>query len=217
MVVALGPITELKNAEAPILKLLGWQEWIADTLHQSNYLELFGQQRENEASKAGDKSDISFICQYFPEICKGDFSALVDPDPELINVEQLESFMARAGKEGTSLKNLEHLGQLLMTGRFQRFDYKDAKRNELAYGGQRVPPNVDLEKIKIPVALLVGQQDSLATLADNLELRKKLMQKSLVFFKTYAADHISLILGADPTGLNSDFLDLLEYGFQSEI
>ena len=79
--------------------------------------------------------------------------------------------------------------------------------------GQTTPPTIDVSEIKVPVALMVGVSDPLATLADSLDLRKKLDPQSLVFFKTYEADHISLLLGNDTEVLNQDMLELLKYAF----
>ena len=57
---------------------------------------------------------------------------------------------------GASLKQMAHFGQIVKTG-----------LNEKHYGrGVTVPPAIDLRKIRIPVAMIVGGKDKLATLAD---------------------------------------------------
>ena len=61
--------------------------------------------------------------------------------------------------------------------------------------------------------MMVGVSDTLATLADNIDLRKKLNPDKLLFFKSYEADHISLILGDDTDIINRDLLDLLKFSF----
>lgn len=66
------------------------------------------------------------------------------------------------------------------------------------------------------MALLVGVNDPLATLADNIDLRRKLDKEALIFFKSYDADHISLILGSDPQLLNNDLLGLLKNGSKTQ-
>lgn len=60
-----------------------------------------------------------------------------------------------------------------MSNGFTRFDFEDGKLNEAAYG-QPSAPLIDLAQIKIPVALMVGVQDTLATLADNMTLRDQI-------------------------------------------
>ena len=62
---------------------------------------------------------------------------------------------------------MAHFGQIVKTGEFKDFDYGSAKLNEKHYGqGVTVPPTIDLGKIRIPVAMIVGGKDKLATLAD---------------------------------------------------
>ena len=97
-----------------------------------------------------------------------------------------------------------------MTESFQRYDYEDAKLN-LHHYGQESPPIIDLSQISVPVAIMVGVSDTLATLADNIDLRNKLNPEKLLFFKSYEADHISLILGDDTEIINKDLLDLLKF------
>ena len=58
---------------------------------------------------------------------------------------------------GASLKQMAHFGQIVKTGEFKDFDYGR---------GVTVPPAIDLRKIRIPVAMIVGGKDKLATLAD---------------------------------------------------
>ncbi len=43
ILIALGPLTQMKNVEDPVLRLFGWQNWISETLEADNYVELFGQ------------------------------------------------------------------------------------------------------------------------------------------------------------------------------
>ena len=99
-----------------------------------------------------------------------------------------------------------------MTDSFQDFDYSDPAKNLKVYG-QETPPSFDLKSIKVPVALMIGVNDTLATLADNLKLRRELNPESLVFFKSYVADHISMILGNREMAavLNKDLIQLLEH------
>lgn len=55
----------------------------------------------------------------------------------------------------------------MKTGEFKDFDYGSPELNERHYGhGVKVPPTIDLRKIRIPIAMIVGGKDKLATLAD---------------------------------------------------
>lgn len=55
----------------------------------------------------------------------------------------------------------------MQTGEFKDFDYGSPELNERHYGrGVKVPPTIDLSRIRIPIAMIVGGKDKLATLAD---------------------------------------------------
>ena len=68
---------------------------------------------------------------------------------------------------GASMKQMAHFGQIVKSGEFKDFDYGSPCLNEAHYGrGITVPPTIDLRKIRIPIAMIVGGKDKLATLAD---------------------------------------------------
>ena len=59
-----------------------------------------------------------------------------------------------------------HYGQMMKSGKFQRFDYGDAETNQKHYQAD-TPPELDLSTIeKVPVAMFVGKKDTLATPED---------------------------------------------------
>lgn len=61
---------------------------------------------------------------------------------------------------GAGWKNLIHYGQIIQSGRFQRFDY--GKATNLKKYGSEQPPEYDLSKIKVKTALFTGDVDILA-------------------------------------------------------
>lgn len=63
--------------------------------------------------------------------------------------------------------------------------------------GQKTPPEIDISQIRVPVAMMVGDQDTLATYKDSLDVKSKIKSKSLYFYDHYPGDHISLIVGKD--------------------
>ena len=68
---------------------------------------------------------------------------------------------------GASMKQMAHFGQIVKSGEFKDFDYGSPSLNEAHYGRDiTVPPTIDLRKIRIPIAMIVGGKDKLATLAD---------------------------------------------------
>lgn len=91
------------------------------------------------------------------------------------------------------------------------YDY-DTAVNQYFYG-QSDPPEVFVENIKVPVAMMVGTMDSIATLDDNYGIRDRLLDEQLFFFGTYEADHVALLLLKDATDLNNDLMYLLSLDY----
>lgn len=96
----------------------------------------------------------------------------------------------------TSLKSLIHFGNLTKKGGFTRFDYDGAQPNIDHYGVD-YPPKIDLTKIaKVPVAMFVGDKDTVSTAADA-EVTKADVATN-VFYKVYPnMDHDSFAIGKD--------------------
>jgi len=74
---------------------------------------------------------------------------------------------------GTSVGNLAHFGQMVMSGLFQYFDFGSAESNRKHYR-QNTPPLYHLENVQVPVALFYGQLDILADPQDVKEIISKL-------------------------------------------
>lgn len=62
---------------------------------------------------------------------------------------------------GASIKQLEHFGQLMKSGHFRKFD-RGYIRNQLEYN-RMTPPDYDLSKVKVPVALYYSMNDMLVS------------------------------------------------------
>ncbi len=71
---------------------------------------------------------------------------------------------------GTSLRTLEHYGQLNVSGKFQYYDYNFQSQNKADNWEkyhQESPPEIDLTKIsRVPIAMYIGKGDLLATVDD---------------------------------------------------
>ncbi|XP_023946658.2 lipase 1-like [Bicyclus anynana] len=71
-----------------------------------------------------------------------------------------------------SVKNILHLAQLHNRATFAQYDYGFLKN--IAVYGASIPPEYDLSKVAMPVAIIVGDNDKLSTLKDVSTLRSKL-------------------------------------------
>ena len=76
--------------------------------------------------------------------------------------------------------------------------------------GQHEPPEYDLSKIKhVPIAIMAGTDDILASLADTRWIKDKLDPNVVVFHKEYNMGHISFVAGKK-TEYIDDVLKLLK-------
>ncbi len=83
---------------------------------------------------------------------------------------------------GSSSKSFEHFAQIIRAGRFRYYDYGEEKNNE-EYG-QAHPPLIDLKEIKkVPIGLVVGKGDQLATKEDAQWLRRTLSSSVLKLYR----------------------------------
>lgn len=104
------------------------------------------------------------ICTYFPAVCTTALGIFSDTRTDLVNQAQMDLYFKHFNA-GSSLRNLDHMGQLMRTGKFQRFDYGVA--TNLQVYGTASPPLYPIEDIYIPIAMFVGKYDTLATPKDN--------------------------------------------------
>ncbi len=72
---------------------------------------------------------------------------------------------------GSSTKTFLHYGQLILSGDFRQYDYKEFNPDH--YDGAMEPPAYDLSKITAPVVLYYGDNDFLAdkTVSNNLHIK----------------------------------------------
>lgn len=82
-------------------------------------------------------------------------------------MDRVSNFVARFPC-GSSVKNLNHFGQLIKSDKFCKFDYGQAKNLQIY--GTKTPPNYNLTKITEPIHLFVGEYDRLADLTDTKRL-----------------------------------------------
>ena len=112
-----------------------------------------------------------------------------------MNEEASESFQSRLPSP-TSLKLVEHLGQIYASGRFQDYDY-GFETNTAIYGTE-LPPEFDLTQITgVPVAILEGELDFETEDRDNQWLIQQI-QDIVVFNRTYEGyGHYDLFIAED--------------------
>lgn len=102
---------------------------------------------------------------------------------------------------GTSVYSMAHYLQLIKRGGFQAYDYSftDKSLNVKHYGSQ-VPPTYDLDKIpsNIPILIMPGGTDTMATLEDCKTLYNLLSEKQRVDLEMHVVEgynHVDFMWG----------------------
>ena len=81
---------------------------------------------------------------------------------------------------------------------------------------QLTPPEVPLEDISVPVAMVIGEYDKLATPADA-EWTSNKISNALVFKETYPLGHLAFSLAKDMSWFTDDIVPLIgQYATNSQ-
>ena len=109
-----------------------------------------------------------------------------------------------------SIKQLIHLAQFIKYGKFEQFDYGTYWENFWAYY-KGSPPAIKLPNVPthIPIALLVGKQDTLADKIDVDRLASELGDRVVMHKEYDNFDHFGFSTGKDMSWTN-DVLTLLK-------
>mmetsp|Transcript_19030 Transcript_19030/g.34402 ORF Transcript_19030/g.34402 Transcript_19030/m.34402 type:complete len:399 (+) Transcript_19030:71-1267(+) len=96
---------------------------------------------------------------------------------------------------GTSMKSIEHYGQLIQSGGFKDYDY-GADENMKVYGSKEPPSFVLGDAAKIPIAMFIGTHDDLGDVKDESRAASELPEESSVFTEFFNDfSHITWIGG----------------------
>ena len=84
---------------------------------------------------------------------KTDVALMTFLGPSLnVNVTRLQVYLSET-PAGTSIMNLDHFRQLVINGKYCKYDYGPEKNMEKY--GSTIPPDYDLSKITVPTALFL--------------------------------------------------------------
>ncbi len=165
VVVALAPVTKISHTKVDLLRVLtdvyGPGEDLLKTLGVHS---LFTKTWIDSYSK-------KIVCGYYPELCLFFEKTIATRNVDLDDLNRFNVWLAHF-PSGTSLRTIIHQGQILKEDRFQEWapeyhKYLDINDYVGESKGKRVTDLIPLEKIKnVPIAIFVGDSDTLATVAD---------------------------------------------------
>ena len=103
---------------------------------------------------------------------------------------------------------------MVNTGKFQKYDF--GVFDNLDEYGSSIPDEIDITKIRTPVAMYVGLSDALGDPTDNQAVKYKLGGK-VVAYEELDHDHLSLVFGKNLTYFNETLALIESYWITSRI
>ena len=186
--VALAPVARLNNIGSTLLNILS-NISIHKMIEKSESYEICPQSE-------GTSNFISFMNKNANNLTNFFIGLLSDSNSKECNDQDSLSVYLRHYPCGTSLKCLIHYVQIMKAKKFQYFDY--GKNANFSIYHQKEPPEYDLKKIKdIPIMLITGEQDKLATPNGVSWLYNELKTNVIYFDIVPNMGHISFICGKD--------------------
>ena len=76
------------------------------------------------------------------------------------------------------------------------FDWGSSSKNMEKYG-QATPPNVELDKIRTPVAMFVGQEDDLGDVTDCRWAKNQIKSEYMKHYEESPGGHATFMVGKD--------------------
>jgi len=149
----------------------------------------------------------SAFCKVFVKVCANLLGSIFGYDPEYDNAKQYNVILQHE-PAGTSVLNMFHWRQLVLTGKFNKFNYGTA--GNMQHYGQPTPPDYDLSKIDIPVHLFFSNKDSFVHEKDSQRLLDSLTGSPEVEKKYYGGGHMTFLWSKDIFYYWNDFMATLE-------
>jgi len=146
------------------------------------------------------------FCKTFVNVCGNVLGYLFGADPDYDNYKQYNIILEHE-PSGTSVTNMLHWRQLVLTAKFNKFDY-GTSGNMLHYG-QPSPPDYNVSNINVPLYMFMGTHDNFVDERDTQTLLDALKGNPDVYYKEYNADHMTFLWSKDLSFYFNDLLSTL--------
>ncbi|CAI2369452.1 unnamed protein product [Moneuplotes crassus] len=200
IVILMTPALMMRHTNAPIYTLLGNYPWILETVRMLG-INVVGD--DNYLAR-----EISHqACLTIHPVCSLLFSLFVaDKNLSALDDDSMDIFLPRS-LNGVAIRVLEHLFQSIRTSQLTYFDL-GVEGNLEAYGTE-LPPQIPLENINTPLALMWGEFDGTIVEHDAQWMRERL-DANIIFDHTYEGQtHITFQMGNDIEEINEDIIELM--------
>lgn len=189
--IGLGPVATVGHLKSPI-------KYVADLgkqNHQQLWYHLFGKRDFLPSGKLvqwiADKGCNEVITDRL--LCENIIFALCGPS-KYFNASRVSVYITHT-PAGTSVKNLAHFAQMVISKKFQAYDYGSASENMKHYN-QTDAPQFDLSRVNVPVGLYWAPNDWLADPAD-VELLRNGLPNVVDYYSVKDWDHLDFVWAID--------------------
>lgn len=157
LAVQLGPVAWIKYISNPLV-IIAAQNYviIRDLLESAGFREVFP--REGVVHHIAE-----FLCQKAPKLCEVGFTLTTGLKQGTITLKTISLGVGHLFS-GSSVKNLSHFAQLVLSGKFQRYD--EGVEGNLQRYGLNEPPEYNVSLISSSIVLLAAKNDGLSSLKD---------------------------------------------------
>ncbi|XP_028397346.1 lysosomal acid lipase/cholesteryl ester hydrolase-like [Dendronephthya gigantea] len=196
VLIALGPVATVGNITSPIRYLAPFSK---DVEFLCKFIGACG--FDFLPSDAFMKFLATFLCghkEFEDIICENVMFLLCGYDAAQLNKTRLPVYISHT-PAGTSVKNIIHYGQMVESGKFQRFNYYNKKDN-LDHYNMTEPPVFNVSHVSVPTVLYYGEHDWLADPRDVASLAKAL--PNVIYSQEIPKwEHLDFIWGLDASRL----------------
>jgi len=149
--IALGPVMQLTHCKSSLIHFVAtFESLLVDTCSLLGIYEFFPANWVTTGA-------MRLLCGSIPQLCNFGLYLITDEDPALNDAGRTPVYLGHF-PSGTSLRSLNHYGQILNAKKFQRMDFGSSKNKQLY--NQATPPVIDLQNIKsVPIGMFVGTSD----------------------------------------------------------
>ncbi|CAN7988476.1 unnamed protein product [Ixodes hexagonus] len=194
---ALGPVTTVGYMTSPV-------RYLAPFAEDTRVLFRFFGEYDFLPSNWFIRLLAKTMCRYTisREICENAIFIICGNEIKEMNLTRLPVFISHT-PAGTSVKNMVHFAQMVLHKRFQKYDY-GSEKNRMVYG-QVTPPEYNVSRVAVPVALYWSLNDWFADPTDVALLSKRLPNLVLdLRISDPLFTHLDFIIGTQAKALVYD-------------
>ncbi|XP_014208794.1 lipase 3-like [Copidosoma floridanum] len=205
LMISLAPVAFMENIKSPLRLLAPFTDQVEAIFNLLGKGEFLPQRKVTQHVA-------KLYCGIVPlgdKVCENSLFLIAGFDRSQFNSTLMPTILTYS-PAGASTKSMIHYAQEINSGRFHRFDY-GPDENMKKYNSS-TPPDYDLSKIKVPMALFWGVNDFLAHPTDVNRLFDGLPNKVMSYqVKHPKFSHIDFLWAVDaPSLLYKEIVDLIK-------